>query len=228
MRFLCLCPTYGRPPNLIREAISHFINQTHTNAYLLVYDDLGNYQVHTGDRWAVLSTSCREPGIVAKYETMLRVARHIEQVGTIDAIALWDDDDVYLPKHLEHHARVLDRYEFSYPSKVLSTYTGTIAEEASGGRFWASCAIRAKSFSDVGGFVRTERADFDQQSLGRWLRQLSHGDPCAFGDPTYIFRWGDTGVPHSQGHMRSPDDTEWYRRIVPAWTLRESLYGQTT
>lgn len=158
MRFLCLCPTYGRPPNLIREAISHFINQTHTNAYLLVYDDLGNYQVHTGDRWAVLSTSCREPGIVAKYETMLRVARHIEQVGTIDAIALWDDDDVYLPKHLEHHARVLDRYEFSYPSKVLSTYTGTIAEEASGGRFWASCAIRAKSFSDVGGFVRTERA----------------------------------------------------------------------
>ena len=101
----------------------------------------------------------------------------------------------------------------SYPSLVWSTYTGKMENESSGGRFWASLAIRALEFSRLGGFVDTRRADFDQQSLNYWRKNTPCGDPCEIGEPTYVFRWGDTGCPHSQFQMRSPDDTEWYDRL---------------
>jgi hypothetical protein len=227
MRFLCLCPTYGRPPFLIENAIKCFLDQTHKDATLLIYDDLGNYPSnmvwfcdHPSQQAGLWSTSDRSPGIVAKYNRMLDLPfiRDELERGVYDAIALWDDDDVYLPTHLEQHAKALENHELSYPSEVLSTYTQKVETEKSGGRFWASLAIRMKSFSDIGGFVETERADFDQQSLSKFRKMLSTGDPCEHGGPTYVFRWGDTRVSHSQWHMRSPDDTSWYSRVTPAFS----------
>jgi len=209
-RFLCLCPTYNRPRRLIDESISHFRNQKHGNAFLLIYDDLGSLESVVDEDLAIITTDHRETGIVAKYNKMLELSK---QFGDFDAIALWDDDDIYLPSHLHYHAQVLQVHGMSYPSLVWSTYTGKMEKESSGGRFWASLAIRTLEFSRLGGFVDTKRADFDQQSLGHWRRSTSCGDPCEIGEPTYVFRWGDTGCPHSQFQMRSPDDTEWYDRL---------------
>ena len=112
--------------------------------------------------------------------------------------------------HLHYHAQVLRDYELSYPSHVYSTYTGERLIEPSGGRFWASMAIRYDAFVRTGGFVLTRRADFDQQSLGKWLLECTRGEPDRFGEPTYIFRWADTGCSHSQTVMRSENDTDWY------------------
>jgi hypothetical protein len=137
-----------------------------------------------------------------------------QEFGPFDAIALWDDDDIYLPNHLHYHAQVLKDYELSYPSFVYSTYTGQRLIEPSGGRFWASLAIRYDAFLRTGGFVPTRRADFDQQSLAKWLHLCSNGDPNRFGDSTYVFRWMETGVPHSQFCMSSALDEAWYYRIA--------------
>lgn len=211
IRFLCLCPTYNRPRRLLDESINNFLKQTHSNAFLLVYDDLGSHDSLVSESMAVITTDRREPGIVAKYNKMLELAK---QFGDFDAIALWDDDDIYLPNHLEYHSQVLQIHGMSYPALVWSTYTGKMEQEASGGRFWASLAIKTAEFNRVGGFVDTERADFDQQSLGYWRKNISCGDPCEIGEPTYVFRWGDTGCQHSQFQMRSPDDTGWYQRLA--------------
>ena len=43
-RFLCLCPTYNRPRRLLEESIQNFRNQKHSNAFLLIYDDLGSHE----------------------------------------------------------------------------------------------------------------------------------------------------------------------------------------
>lgn len=209
-RFLCLCPTYNRPKRLLEESIQHFRNQKHSNAFLLIYDDLGSHDSLVDEDMAIITTTEREPGIVAKYNKMIELSR---QFGDFDAIALWDDDDIYLPDHLSNHAQVLQVHNMSYPSLVWSTYTGKREIESSGGRFWASLAIRCIEFSRLGGFVDTQRADFDQQSLNYWRTNTSCGDPCEIGPPTYVFRWGDTGLPHSQWQMRSPDDTGWYDRL---------------
>jgi hypothetical protein len=109
---------------------------------------------------------------------------------------------------------VLKDYELSYPSHVYSTYTGQRLIEPSGGRFWASLAIRYDAFVRTGGFVLTRRADFDQQSLVRWLRDCTRGTPDRFGEPTYVFRWNDTGCRHSQASMQFHADESWYGRLV--------------
>jgi hypothetical protein len=210
MRFLCLCPTYNRPWRLLEESLACFHSQVHKDAFLLIYDDLGTFPEQRHDNWALLSTTNREPGMVEKYNRMLELA---QEFGTFDAIALWDDDDIYLPNHLHYHAQVLKDYELSYPSFVYSTYTGQRLIEPSGGRFWASLAIRYDAFLRTGGFVPTRRADFDQQSLGRWLERCNTSDPLVLKYPTYVFRWLDTYSRHSQTAMKSPDDCEWYSVI---------------
>lgn len=210
MRYLCLCPTYNRPKRLIEQSIENFRKQTYPDAFLLIYDDLGSHESMVAEDLAIITTTKREPGIVAKYNKMIELSNNF---GDFDAIALWDDDDIYLPDHLSNHAQVLKIHGMSYPSLVWSTYTGKMDKEASGGRFWASLAIRTLEFSRVGGFVDTERADFDQRSLNYWRENISCGDPCEIGEPTYVFRWGDTGCQHSQFQMRSPDDTGWYQRL---------------
>jgi hypothetical protein len=176
-----------------------------------VYDDLGSHDGVIEEDMAIVTTGEREPGIVAKYNRMLEMAK---QFGDFDAIALWDDDDIYLANHLKYHRQILQVHGMSYPSTVWSTYTGKMDKEASGGRFWASLAIEKSEFDRVGGFVNTERADFDQQSLNYWRQNISCGDPCEIGEPTYVFRWSDTGCQHSQYQMRSPDDTGWYQRLA--------------
>jgi glycosyltransferase involved in cell wall biosynthesis len=207
MRFLCLCPTYNRPWRLLEESLACFHSQVHKDAFLLIYDDLGTFLEQRHANWALLSTTNREPGIVEKYNRMLELA---QEFGPFDAIALWDDDDLYLPNHLHYHAEVLKDYELSYPSHVFSTYTGQRLIEPSGGRFWASLAIRSDAFLRTGGFVTTRRADFDQQSLAKWLHCCSYGDPNQFSKPTYVFRWKDTGCRHSQENMNNPSDERWY------------------
>ena len=146
MRFLCLCPTYNRPWRLLEESLVCFHSQVHKDAFLLIYDDLGAFPEQRHDSWALISTTTRESGIVEKYNRMLELA---QEFGPFDAIALWDDDDIYLPNHLHLHAQVLKDYELSYPSHVYSTYTGQRLIEPSGGRFWASLAIRYDTENDA-------------------------------------------------------------------------------
>lgn len=210
MRFLCLCPTYNRPRRLLDESITNFRKQTYQNAFLLVYDDLGSHDGVVEEDMAVITTDRREPGIVAKYNKMLELAK---QFGDFDAIALWDDDDIYLPNHLEYHRQILQVHGLSYPSVILATFHGTPEKLVTGGLFWASLAIRTEEFNRLGGFIDTDRADFDQQSLKHWLENTSRGDPCEIGEPTYLFRWAETGCLHSQLVMNSPCDTGWYDRM---------------
>lgn len=209
MRFLCLCPTYNRPWRLLEESLACFHSQVHKDAFLLIYDDLGAFPEQRHDNWALISTPNREPGIVEKYNRMLELA---QEFGPFDAIALWDDDDIYLPNHLHYHAQVLKDFELSYPSHVYSTYTGQRLIEPSGGRFWASLAIRYDAFLRTGGFVLTRRADFDQQSLLRWSRLCRRGNPNLGSTATYVFRWADTLAYHCQTNMQSPHDESWYER----------------
>lgn len=211
MRFICLCPTYKRPWSLVGQAVDCFLKQIHKDAFLLVYDDLGSLPEQSHENWRVVSTSSREPDMISKYERMMEIS---EVHGKFAAIALWDDDDIYLPSHLEFHNHILAEKEFSYPSKVWTTHNAQEEKngmklEDSGGRFWASSAMRMDAFRKCG-FSKSLRANFDLVNLHGWLAVLSCGDPCSLGDPTYVYRWGDTGCWHLSTFGRHDD---WYERI---------------
>jgi glycosyltransferase involved in cell wall biosynthesis len=193
MRFLCLCPTYLRP-HLVANALACFEAQDHPAELrrLLIYDDAGQLANSRGPTWVVISTRERCPSLTAKYNAMLAAA----DLGSYDAVALMDDDDIYGPQWLSSHAQALANGRWSHPRNVWSLYRPIAksdtepGQEPSGGRFWAAAAIRRDLLQEVNGFVEITRPTFDQEHLQLW--QIRGGDPSRpddFASPQYVYGW---------------------------------------
>lgn len=220
MNLLCVCPTYGRRPALLENSIACFVHQTYPAGCrrLLLYDDLGNVGSHEGEEWWTISTSERQPTLPEKYNAAVALGSSIDN-WQWDAVVVWEDDDVYLPHYLTAHAEQLIDHQWSKSHRVWSTYGDRLQLERADGRFHASLAIRRDLLLLVGGWIRTARADFDQQFISRLsIVAGPPGRPDMEQTPGYIFRWGDTHAQHGQHLMRAPDDVEWYGRSRPAHT----------
>lgn len=123
MRFLCLCPTYNHG-RLLPNTLACFAAQTHADRFLLILDDGGQIQPQTGDGWLIESVDKRFPSLPAKYNAMLRIAAN--RLLDWDAVAVWDDDDVYLPWHLSAAVAALEGVSAepsAKPSAIWSSYT---------------------------------------------------------------------------------------------------------
>ncbi len=139
-----------------------------------------------------------------------------------DAVALMDDDDVYLPRYLEfHNEALLERNGWSHPKEVWTTYadSGVAASpwlDPAHGRFHGSLAMTQEFLDRVGGWVQTSRATFDQEFIARLAKRQSSADPCLCGPPQYVFRWNDTGAKHAQHYMTNENGDRWYESLVPS------------
>jgi hypothetical protein len=214
----CLCPTYLRP-ECVAQTIVLFERQTYPpeRRFLLVFDDAGQLRPKRGDRWAIVSVPQRYPSLPEKYGAMLELCPDITE-----AIVVWDDDDLYLSRHIEASVAALQDAGWAHPRYVYSVYAGRLQVERSDGRFHAALAMRWETCLSVGGWPATRRADFDQQLLAKLQAQFGPaGDSSRLWGPTYV-HWFSNGLWHSQLFMRSPDDEEWYDRIAKA-TYRRNI-----
>lgn len=213
MKFLCLCPVYNHRQPVTEAAVQCFLDQTHTDATLLIMDDRpqtlppGSYY---GGRVLVATMNPKFPNMPEKYNYMVNIAE--ENSVEFDAVAIWDDDDLFLPKHLEWHNKVLEAgHKWSYPTKVLSTYGSAIREEETGNRFWSSIAFTKQALREMDGFGDTKEVSFDQQVLQR-LRNLEEpGVPEYSG---YVYMWHLTFSDHASGHSQGHTCTLWYDRCA--------------
>ena len=200
-RIACLCPTYKRPRHL-RNAIACFVSQTHSNKRLLILDDAGQHTAcdYPAEGWRLLSQSDRYPNLPAKLNAMAAMAPEA------DILAVWEDDDIYLPHHL---ASIADAYAgtdpgaYFAPSRVLSTYNmpfGRTRLEGAAGRFHGSWAYTRRLWESLGGYELADRLDFDQH-MGRRCQMAApiiHYDETGLGrtfGPSYVYRWAN-GVYH--------------------------------
>ncbi len=200
----CLCPTYRRP-KLLENSIACFLAQDYpaNRRELIVLDDAGELENQTGDGWQIISIPRRFRSLPEKFNALAGLAQ-----GEI--LAVWEDDDIYLPHHISSHVAAMEGHLWSKPSKVLSDYTGEIREEDATGRFHASIAMTRQAFDQCGGWPLTQRCDFDQQLLARLVAVGESADPCSVAEPGYVFRWSSTGAYHGQALMRGPEDEMWY------------------
>ena len=213
----CLCPTFRRPA-LLRQSIDLFVSQVYptSRCELVILDDSerSSREVRSAGNVRYNWQSRRSPTLPEKYTELAGLA----QLG--DALAIWEDDDTYLPDYLMRHALALVGSDWSKPSEVLSDYADppNWGLERADGRFFSSIVFRRSLYQRVGGFVLTPRADFDQQFIARLATAALPGDPCQFGEPQYVYRW-HTGHVHGQSYMSGPDDVTWYERAggpIPA------------
>jgi glycosyltransferase involved in cell wall biosynthesis len=209
MKFLCLMPTYGRRASMLANSIKCFQEQTHEEKALLIYDDLGTLN---GCRLIpdvyIWSTEQRASSVGAKYNKLLEFAEGFDA----DAVCVWDDDDIYLPRHLELHAIALQSFAWSKPSQIISAYHRPPKIEDASGRFHGSIAALLSAVNEVP-WIDTRRATFDQEYIAALSERFGPpGDPLRYGSIQYVYRWQTSGGGHCSGLMGYED---WYERYQP-------------
>lgn len=205
LRVACLCPTYKRP-RLVANALACFEAQTYPYRRLFVLDDANQFPPMFAARYQMEATPERYPSLPAKYARLMDLARDF------DAIAVWDDDDIYLPHHLAVSLTGIQRgHLWSKPSQVHTLVDSPKIEDAAG-RFHGSLVFRRDWLADQGGWPATGRMDFDLQLIARSQAAAAPWDPCTLAAPSYVFRWASTGDYHSQAYSTGPADEGWYHR----------------
>ena len=212
MKVTCLCPTYfARPSSLVGNSIACFEAQTYRDAFLIVYDDTGHFWSESAETWLLVSNAERRQTLSAKYNHM---AFNLASKNT-DIFIVWEDDDIYLPWHVEACVKALEApgATWAHPSHAWALTTGKPVLERVGGNMHASLAFRREALKALGGWPDTKRADFDLQLIANARREFGPpANPLEHFPPSYMFRWGSTGTIHGQSFGRSPGDEEWYER----------------
>lgn len=112
MKITAICVTFNRP-ELLAQMIRCFELQTYENRELIILDDAGQYKNTEGDRWRLTSVDRRFPTLGAKRNAAMSLAS-----PDTTALAVWDDDDTYLPWALAASVAALEKGYWARSSQV--------------------------------------------------------------------------------------------------------------
>ena len=215
MIIAAICPTF-RHPDLLANSVAMWNTQDYPKEkrLLLILDDAGTFHTQYGDEFLLIGCNTRFPSLPAKYNALLG---HLPP--KVDAVAIWEDDDTYLPDYISSHVAALEKGPFSKPKHVWcdSSGKGLLIEEGLG-KFHSNMAFSRELIESIGGWPDTKRADFDLQLIAN-LKKAAGPPVDPWPDPIppkFIYRW-HTGAAHGQWSMRSPDDETWYDRADEAY-----------
>lgn len=191
------------------NALAQFASQTQSAEHefrLIVLDDAGQFGEQHHANWDLRVTDQRFPSLSAKLNELVRLAK---QWGA-DAVALWEDDDVYLPDHLRYHADRLVASQWSIPRKKYVDVHRRPEVDPSRLQLidlrcetreqpWChgSWAFRVGLWEKVGGYDETKSSGFDLDFGARCL--AAAGKPADYTnvmfcqEPQYVYRWNSHG-----------------------------------
>jgi len=182
MKIAAVCCTYHRPQSL-GEMIYCFLRQDYPaeRRELIILDDAGQYEAEQHDRWRLVSTDRRYPSLGEKRNAAAALVS-----DDVDALAVWDDDDLYLPWALSTSAAALERAEWSCPSRVLLPRPdGTLVQHLTGGLYHGAWAYRRELFEQLGGYPAMNNGE--DQSFSRRLQRagVAPVDPLRHDQPPF-------------------------------------------
>ena len=201
----CLCPTYGRY-ELLRKSISFFLLQTYENKELII---LNNHPtpIH-------LHPSLKGKGITVRNfgdnsDMALIHNTVLEDIEADSFVAIWEDDDVYLPWHLENVLRIPDDKDAIKPSRTIfvDDFKGGMRVTAQDNYFEGSHIVRTNVLKKYG-FGPHDNPNDPSYNTGfwhwSWLDKVERYRP-EFAESGYVHMWHRTfvdGLPvyHSSGH----------------------------
>lgn len=234
MRIACLCPTYCRP-KCLPSAVWQFLRQElppGVEARLFVLDDAGQYDDRFDKRVAIYSTPLRAETFGHKYNRLASIATDWQP----DVFAVWEDDDVYMSRHLAAHAEQFRRgAAWSIPQKKLTDYHRrpgvpvtelTLADLRVEKRETPWChgswAYSRELFERVGGYPE-QNGGFDLAFGARC--QAAAGiaaNASATIAPQYLYRWQSAGYSNASGwgdagyaNSVNEGDGSWQGELVP-------------
>ncbi|THD70063.1 MAG: hypothetical protein E7813_09420 [Bradyrhizobium sp.] len=198
MKIDCLMGTYGRYA-LASEATACFLQQTISNATLLIYNQHPRPLFFDHPRVRIVNEA--RPSVALRFvrQRMLELSDPLA-----DLIHFWDDDDLYLPWHLEDCLKHIGDNGAWRPASGWTSYRNTEFSPHTRltARVEGSWVFRAKylkaaaidthpAYTDHPVYLQTEEAGLD----------ASAGD----AKPSYIYRW-DTGTTHVSAWQNTASD----------------------
>ena len=163
MKICVVCVTYNRP-GLLGQMIRCFERQDYADRAMVILDDADQYPPTHGDRWRLVSVADRFATLGEKRNAAARLAP-----PDADALAIWDDDDLYMPWALRASVAALEHAAWSRPSLVLHPLgNGSLRQHSTGGLFHSGWAYRRDAFDRAGGYPAMNNGE--DQELGRRLR----------------------------------------------------------
>jgi hypothetical protein len=165
-----------------------FEHQDYEDCELVILDDAGQYENTRGDRWRLISLQSRFRSLGEKRNAAVGFVS-----PGVEALAVWDDDDLYLPWALRASVAALRIAAWSRPSLVLHPQPGgALRQHRTGGLFHGGWAYRRDAFEQCGGYPAINNGE-DQALAARLLAaRTAHVDPIKLGfRPFYIYTWGN-------------------------------------
>ncbi len=214
MKIAAVCCTYLRPVQL-GYMVRCFELQDYDDRELVILDDAGQYDNQQGDRWRLISTDRRFSTLGEKRNAAAGMVS-----DDVEALAVWDDDDLYLPWALRASVEALQHADWSRPGLVLPPQPdGSLRQHQTGGLFHGGWAHRRDSFQKAGGYPAMDNGE-DQTLAGRLLRQgTNETDPMQWGfKPFYIYPWATDATWHLSGM-----GAEGYRQLGAITAVRTVL-----
>ncbi|NUQ66151.1 MAG: glycosyltransferase family 2 protein [Pirellulales bacterium] len=220
MKIAAVCCTYHRPRQL-GSLIKCFLEQDYPRGKreLVILDDAGEYDNQEGDGWRLVSVCQRWPTLGEK-----RNAAAAMVSPDVDALAVWDDDDLYLPWALRASVAAVSESPWSRPSLVLHEQAdGSLRQHETGGLFHGGWAYRREAFDRAGGYLAINNGE--DQDLARRMTEAGvwWADPIALGfAPFYIYRLGNAAGYHlsnlgPHGYERLGARARRRSRLVIGW-----------
>jgi hypothetical protein len=206
MNIAAVCCTFLRPRQL-GHLVHCFLKQDHPaeKRELVILDDAGQYDDQQGNGWRLISVPRRYPTLGEKRNAAAALVS-----DEVDALAVWDDDDLYLPWSLRACVAALKVAPWSRPSLVLHPQMdGSLKQHETGGLFHGGWAYTRRAFQQAGGYPAQNNGE--DQAFARRLKRasLEEADPTELGlKPFYVYSWGNSGEWHLSG--MGPDG---YRRL---------------
>jgi len=219
VKIAAVCVTWNRPRQL-GEMLYCFEQQEHPNCELVILDDANQYGCQSGFRWRLISTEHRFPSLGAKRNTAISLVS-----PDIEAVAVWDDDDLYLPWALSACSAALEQADWCRPSIVLHPRgDGVLQQHFTWDRpdqgdkaFHGGWAYTIDAWHDVGGYDEAANNGEDRLLARAFLDAgVRECDPIAeLGfDPYYSFTW--TGTVHFSGQPARQYDRNGSKKVKPA------------
>lgn len=190
MKIAVCCITYKRPKQLA-EMLWCFNRQDYPHKELVILDDAQQYQSCCSKNWRLVSAPSR-------YRTMGEKRNACAELVSpdVDAIAIWDDDDLYLPWALSASVAALQHAEWSRPSVVLHPVPGSrneVTQHETRGAFHAGWAYTRGLFERAGRYPEMQSGQDKVLAERMELAGAVISDPMPMGHkPFYIYPWPNT------------------------------------
>jgi hypothetical protein len=218
-----MCLTFARPVRLLEEAVHSFLNQDYPGEKeLLILNDFDRQVIRFDHpQVQVVNVSRRFRTVGEKRNAAAALCSH-------DLLAVWDDDDIFLPHRLSFSvARYDETRRFFKPSRAFTLNDGVLSGPKAN-LFHSGSLWHRSLFDEVGGYRHMGSGqDHDLEvRFDKVIGGHKNHDGIQPSEIYYLYRWAGTQSYHLSGFGRDGNGKKSGNDKVMEYALRKLKEGK--